>query len=715
MQVSPSCQCSLSTSPPLHQTAKICVAQSGAQHASSAAASATWLTHGLSNLVPSRRAEARLLSADKWAGSLIANQTLDFGKQDGITEIEEAIQANPVEQRLNDELWSAEGKGTLCIPRRAILVPCVSNFSHFLDMCRKTLRSLELGVPIVVLSRSHTSQYPFRWVTALSAELAAEGIDPRYLTFCSADLAGQQRLITALCDATRADPALADAPPTPFLFTGARQLAAAIKRDVCDGMIASTQGPNLMVALGLPEGVATAAALSATIENSGQCTAMRVLVAPQSDATTQAVEGMFSGTPDAATAAGYLATEQFAGLLSPPPTNAHGVPPTTPAGYETHPTVPGVSYRFNSSLPDAPGDEPVAGAPPFDEHWRQVVIDVVAPPPPSSASGQLCGAFDDTFVDSIGAWLVKHQPITLSINGATGDAQHAQPTPPEHYAVARRLFERSALCVYSVGDANVPALTAQARPQDGEVFGELPPLDMLTDVTRFPMIVPSAQAAYFSFYTREYLTSKAASTSEWDGYKRGDGGALGAMVAAASTPETKGYLLELSAYLRSAAVGPRRTHAQRTNLYGLQRPPLDGRVTMLRCTELTTLDDLLPFLLPFALTNACGQAVLSVDPSNDALLDDLPRLQLGGGGLEDIELRLHTEGQLNDDDTLRASLHRTVRPTELSATHPFPLAQQFVTRLMPLGHAKSARSDDAHFLSTFEASPKWLRFDTERA
>ena len=61
------------------------------------------------------------------------------------------------------------------------------------------------------------------------------------------------------------------------------------------------------------------------------------------------------------------------------------------------------------------------------------------------------------------------------------------------------------------------------------------------------------------------------------------------------------------------------------------------------------------------------------------------------------------------------SLLRTVRPTLLSETHPFPLAQQFVSRLLPLGHAKSARSDDAHFLATFEASPKWLRFDTERA
>ena len=85
-------------------------------------------------------------------------------------------------------------------------MPCVSNFSHFLDMCRKTLRLLELGVPVVVLSRSHTSQYPYRWVMALSSELQAAGVDPSYLTFCSAGLPEQQALIRAAAGALRADP-----------------------------------------------------------------------------------------------------------------------------------------------------------------------------------------------------------------------------------------------------------------------------------------------------------------------------------------------------------------------------------------------------------------------------------------------------------------------------------------------------------------------------
>ena len=37
---------------------------------------------------------------------------------------------------------------------------------------------------------------------------------------------------------------------------------------------------------------------------------------------------------------------------------------------------------------------------------------------------------------------------------------------------------------------------------------ELPPLGVMTDVTRFPMVVPSAQAAYFAFYPRAHLARR---------------------------------------------------------------------------------------------------------------------------------------------------------------------------------------------------------------
>lgn len=102
------------------------------------------------------------------------------------------------------------------------------------------------------------------------------------------------------------------------------------------------------------------------------------------------------------------------------------------------------------------------------------------------------------------------------------------------------------------------------------------------------------------------------------------------------------------------------------------------------------------------------QAILSVDPANDVLLDELPRLQLSAPRVAEIGLYLHSESQFAADD-VQDTLVRTVRPSALTAVHRFPLAGQFVTRLMPPGHIKSSRSDDLPFLAALEPSAKWLR------
>ena len=67
-----------------------------------------------------RRIEQRLLT--EYAGCLIGNQCLDFGKQDGVTEMEGSVMANSVERKLNDLLYQDERDGKICIVRKPIFI-----------------------------------------------------------------------------------------------------------------------------------------------------------------------------------------------------------------------------------------------------------------------------------------------------------------------------------------------------------------------------------------------------------------------------------------------------------------------------------------------------------------------------------------------------------------------------------------------------------------
>ena len=83
-----------------------------------------------------RRIEMELISPQR-AAALVGNQLLDFKKQDGVTEIEEAIEASAVERVLNDQLLMDEQLGRVQIRRAVAIIMCVNNFSNFLDLFRK--------------------------------------------------------------------------------------------------------------------------------------------------------------------------------------------------------------------------------------------------------------------------------------------------------------------------------------------------------------------------------------------------------------------------------------------------------------------------------------------------------------------------------------------------------------------------------------------------
>ena len=87
----------------------------------------------------------------------------------------------------------------------------------------------------------------------------------------------------------------------------------------------------------------------------------------------------------------------------------------------------------------------------------------------------------------------------------------------------------------------------------------------------------------------------------------------------------RGFCILLHEYLADACGvnrgdGKNTGGPDRTILYGLQRPPMNGQDTILRCDAYTSFDELAPTLLPFYVTNALPCVRVSCDPKNKDLL-----------------------------------------------------------------------------------------------
>jgi hypothetical protein len=231
--------------------------------------------------------------------------------------------------------------------------------------------------------------------------------------------------------------------------------------------------------------------------------------------------------------------------------------------------------------------------------------------------------------------------------------------------------------------------------------------------------VPSPTAAYNSHYTPGFLTGKADALA--------DGSAaltdemvqfVAPLLDQVESPAVRGFCVLLLEYLTDAAGvnrgdGSKTGGPNRTILYGLQRPPLNGHATVLRCEATTTLDELAPTLLPFFVTNASCSVRVSCDPANTAMLSQLAKV---GGTLNVVQ---QTSGEFEATTGPDGEeLYNVVPASALadnnntSSLEQFPMVGQFVSLYFPMGHVKSTQLNDEAFVDFFSTSNKWLRMNS---
>ena len=573
----------------------------------------------------------------EYATPLIGNQAMDFKKQDGFTEIEEWVQAATVERRLNDTLLAKEAADEVRIGRNIAFVGCVSNFSNFLDLSRKVLRNIELGVPVCVLSRSNTTQHMYRWFQILSTLMKEHGIPQSMATYASLDVQGQRDLI-ASCENSS------------MYFTGSRQVAEALK-EVCPNLMSATVGPNTLVATELTKENKDAIRISSTIENAGQCTHVRHLVAPS--VSESDVQEIYDGTNVVDSITDAIKNDfRPDGMLAGHPTTA-----TSEPSYTAHPS--GIAaYKIRDS--EFPPDQ-------MDEKWRQAFLDVTSVKSADTLK-------EKGFLDNLGRWLVRNGPITLAVNGSND--------------IAKELFERSSMTTYTIGDNDAPALTVSARPQEGEAFGEFPARSTLTRFTKFPVLVPSSTPSYHTEYTPKFLESMAQEkVSEGAGRK---------LQEAATSDATKGYLSVLKNFMSEAAgVRSNTNHRHaRTAIAGWQRPPLTDAKSWVRVEKDTSVDAAIVACFPYVVTNAAECLAVSVHPENKEVIKALG------------DLVTSTEESFETP----VDCYNVTKPSYdgVPCAGGAPLAGAFLALHFPVGHVKCLIKDNQEFINKFSDSRKWL-------
>lgn len=608
--------------------------------------------------VPIRKVEQLLLT--EYAGLLIGNQCMDFQKQDGVTEIEESIMANAVERRLNDLLLQEEIKGNIVVNRLPIYVSAVSNFTNFLDLFRKTIRSLEVGIPVVVMGRSQTSQHSYRWTKLLSELSVQESIDPGMITFLSCTL-DDIKDITRSCQKSTGN----------LYTTCSRALAKDIKASY-PNTIASTGGPNTLVCTDWDEknrnhaAIKEAIACSASIESAGQCTALRHCIVPKTVPDDECM-GVFDKVKEVPNAEKAMEESIFSGIFAHHPATPE--PPVSPAdgAYRKHDKVDVFMKIRENELPEAG----------INEYWRKVVVD-----------WSKLDLKDTEQFRMLTAWLNENQPISLAVNGPRQEA----------IAVGLKMWELTGMVVNTIGSSDdpemPPALTCQARPQEAECFGEFPPRSSMNDYTIFPVVVPSSNPSYDAHYSDEHLKMRGTSVSEYIIKS------TRSLLEVIQSDAVRGYCVLLIEYVQNVCrLNPKQGFGKsRSALWGIQRPPL-GMKTLIHCGADITWDDVAPIYILFHATNARDQVELSIDPMNSVL-----------GTLAENHKLVHNIESLEEMSARSAGRHDIFHQVDLSlsAQHSFPMVGNFTSLYLPFGHIKSTKPSDVEFVYKAGLSEKWL-------
>lgn len=460
----------------------------------------------------------------------------------------------------------------------------------------------------------------------------AEGVDPQMITYMSCPVEDIVN-ITQSCQEYTGN----------LYATCSRDLAESIKAGY-PNTVTSTGGPNTLIALDWTDKIQEAIRMSATIESSGQCTALRHAVVP-AKITEEDVRNMLETTKEIESASEAVQSGDFDCVF---PNHEGSRPGPNSEGYKRHESVD-ASYRISDSLP--PNG--------IDEFWRKVVVDVST----IDAGSHL---------DDIAAWLNTNQPISMAVTGNTKKQSL-------DYGLA--LWERTGLVVNTIGSPENPALTCQARPQEGEVFGEFPPRRDLENYTKFPVIVPSSTPGYDSSYNHAFLREQSMKEQDEK---------VGTFLADIEDSNVRGYCVTVMEYLMDAcSENPKLGFGNsRTAFWGIQRPPLRS-ITHLRCS--TCWDDLAPSLFPFYLTTAKDQVVVVSDRID--IVSNCDKYGIP------VTSRVN-EAFLPPGDDLKD----IVRPLE-----NYPMVGHFLTTLFPVGHLKSSEPNDEEFISRAKNLEKWLK------